>query len=606
MRPLGTTLTGHARGSVPILATLLLAGFLSGACTLMPASDAVLHARALEDWRDMRFGMFIHWGPVSVTGKEIGWSRGTEIPRREYDVLPTRFDPTHFDAGEWARLAKEAGCKYVVLTAKHHDGFCLWDSEVTDHDVMNTPFGRDVVAELAAACAREGLAFGLYYSILDWYQPDYNAAGTYGGPGYPLPPAHAPSMERYQEYMHAQLRELSVGYGPLLTFWFDGEWEDPWTYERGARLAAFCRQLSPTTLLNNRVGKAREGMAGTTAQASGNPGDYDTPEQRVGSFNNRRPWETCMTLGTQWSWKPEDELKPLAECVRTLVMTAGGDGNLLLNVGPMPDGRVGARQVERLREVGAWLRGHGASIYGTRGGPFYPGAWGASTHRGDRVYVHVFEWEDEVRVLPGLRQRILSASLLGGGDVPFTQTDALVKLYVPAAHRDPVDTVVVLRLASPVAGMAKWKRVPSSFDLGGYGEWLSEHATFTLSSRADKWSANEAMLLAEEDFPGHYAIHTQEEEDPFLTIDLGAVHKLRGIEIENRCHSLEERAAGLTASISCDGETWTEIWRAPDVRPRWIVVVDPPATEARWVRLGLHTSGGTYLHLRHVRIFGDR
>ena len=434
-----------SRAFARALPALFLCALTSG-CALLTPSAEERHARALEDWQDMRFGMFIHWGPVSLKGTEIGWSRGKQVPREEYDALYQRFDPTEFDAREWARTAKAAGMKYMVLTSKHHDGFCLWDSEVTDYDIMNTPFGRDVVAELAQACEEEGIAFGLYYSILDWYQPDYNTAGAFGGPGYTLPAGVEPDMDRHQEYVHAQLRELHEGYGPLLTFWFDGEWEDPWTAERGAALFEHCRALSPTTLVNNRVGKAREGMAGTTAQEGRNPGDYDTPEQQIGAFNDQRPWETCMTICQQWAWKPGDALKSREECVRNLVLAAGGDGNLLLNVGPMPDGRIEPRQVERLRELGAWLAEHGDTIYGTRGGPFRPGTWGASTRRGDEVYVHGFEWEAGELALPGIDRRIVSARLHGGGEVSWTQTEEHVTLRVPDASRDALDTIVVLEL----------------------------------------------------------------------------------------------------------------------------------------------------------------
>ena len=406
---------------------------------------------SLERWRAMRFGMFIHWGPVSLKGTEIGWSRGAQVPREEYDALYESFDPQQFDAGQWARIAREAGMKYVILTAKHHDGFCLWDTQQTDYDVMASPFGRDVVGELSAACREEGLAFGTYYSILDWYQPDYNTVGSHGGPGFELPPGLEPDMDRYQAYVHSQILELSRSYGPLITFWFDGEWEEPWSPERGQRLFGFCRRLDPAALVNNRVGKGREGMAGTTAQTAANPGDYDTPEQRIGAFEDRRPWETCMTICRQWAWKPEDELKSLEQCVHTLVRTSGGDGNLLLNVGPMPDGRIEARQVQRLKELGEWLSANGESIHGTRGGPFRPGDWGASTHREDRVFVHVLAWEGDRVSLPGLDRAVLSASLLaGGGEVGFEQTEEGIALSLEAARQDPVDTVVVLGLDAPV------------------------------------------------------------------------------------------------------------------------------------------------------------
>ncbi|MFO7976648.1 MAG: alpha-L-fucosidase [Candidatus Hydrogenedentota bacterium] len=400
--------------------------------------------KSLRDFQDMRFGMFIHWGPVALKGTEIGWSRGREVPVEEYDQLYKQFNPTKFDATEWVRIAKDAGMKYMVLTSKHHDGFCLWDSQYTDYDIMSTPFGRDVIAELAKACKEGGIEFGTYYSILDWYQPDYNTADSQGGPGYALPEGREPSMDRYVEYMYGHMEELITKYGPLLVMWFDGEWEEPWSRERGVRLYNYVRSLQPDILVNNRVGKGRQGMEGTTKE--GYPGDFDTPEQEIGAFNRKQPWETCMTIGTQWAWKPDDTIKSLKECLRTLIRTAGGDGNLLFNVGPMPDGRIAPEQADRLRKMGAWLDKYGESIYGTRGGPYMPGDWGVSTCKGDTIYVHVFEWNDKPLVLPPLGFMVVNATQLGGGAVSITQGAEAVTLDVPKANRHEIDTIIALEI----------------------------------------------------------------------------------------------------------------------------------------------------------------
>ncbi len=402
---------------------------------------------SLAKWQSWRFGMFIHWGPVSLKGTEIGWSRGRQVPREEYDQLCTQFNPVAFDAREWVRIAQEAGMRYLVITSKHHDGFCIWHSALTDYDMTATPFQRDILKELSAACKEAGLPFGTYYSILDWYQPDYNVEGLQGGPGYALPEGVAPSMDRYQEYMHGQLREIVTQYGPLHSMWFDGEWEKPWTAERGWQLLRFCRELDPKMLVNNRVGGGRRGMEGVTQEGFA-PGDYDTPEQRVGAFSIERPWETCMTICRQWAWKPNDNLKSLEECIRILVQTAGGDGNLLLNVGPMPDGRIEPRQVDRLREIGAWLKENGESIYGTRGGPFVPGKWGVSTHQGSKIYVHVLDWDGEEVELPPLEQHITSAALMDGSEVALQQTPEKVKLTLEKGRHDAIDTIVVLTIAA--------------------------------------------------------------------------------------------------------------------------------------------------------------
>jgi alpha-L-fucosidase len=224
---------------------------------------------------------------------------------------------------------------------------------------------RDVVGELAAACRAEGVVFCAYHSICDWRHPDYPLGSPGGRTRKP-----APDMDRYVAYLKGQVAELLRSYGPLGVLWFDGEWEDPWTEERGVDLYRHCRALQPSLIGNTRVAKGRRGMEGGTA-AGAFAGDYDTPEQRVGRFQPDRPWESCITLGRQWSWKPDDELKPLDECVRTLVACAGGDGNLLLNLGPMPTGEIEPRQAARLARSAA-------------GGSWRPPCWAAARRRPGR------------------------------------------------------------------------------------------------------------------------------------------------------------------------------------------------------------------------------
>lgn len=402
-------------------------------------------ARAIREWQDMRFGMFVHWGPVSLKGTEIGWSRGREVPVDEYDRLYERFNPVGFDAEQWVATAKSAGMKYLVITSKHHDGFCLWPSQYTDYHIGNTPFQRDVLQELSAACRSAGIEFCTYYSICDWYHPDYPLGSPGGRSRKPNP-----NMPRYHQFVRNQTRELIERYGPLGVMWFDGEWESPWTREYGNGLYAMLKELQPSLVINNRVSKGRHGMAGTTDKSERNAGDYDTPEQRIGGFNRERPWETCMTLCRQWAWKPHDHMKSLKECIQTLLLTAGGDGNLLLNVGPMPDGRMEPRQVQRLAEVGAWLDKFGGGVYGTRGGPLLPGEWGAATCKGNRIFLFVMKWPATGPLkLPKLDSRVTEARLLCEGQLQFQQTEAGIRLTVAPEDRDEIATVVELTVAEP-------------------------------------------------------------------------------------------------------------------------------------------------------------
>ncbi len=392
--------------------------------------------RLLDWWREARFGMFLHWGPVSLTGYEIGWSRSTNTPVEVYDALYQDFNPTLYDAAEWVTMARAAGVKYIVFTSKHHDGFCMWDSAYTDYDIMNTPIARDLLAELADACKQQGMPFNLYYSILDWYQPDYNTLNTMGGPGYTVPD---PDLDRYVQYMKNQLAELNTKYGPLGVYWFDGGWESVWNLQRGLDLDIYCRGQQPSVIINNRTIWT---------------GDFYTPEQVVGAFDMNRPWETCMTLGTQWAWKPNDNIKSLKTCIQTLVQAVGGDGNFLFNIGPMPDGRIEQRQADRFREMGHWLKHYGETVYGTRGGPYKPGAWGASTRKDNLIYIHILDSTQLPLVLPPLNKTILSSWVLTGGEASVVQTPTNVLIDVPDYYRRVIDTIVVLELDGPAIEIA--------------------------------------------------------------------------------------------------------------------------------------------------------
>lgn len=392
---------------------------------------------ALERWQDMRFGLFIHWGPVSLTGERISWSRGSPTPIEVYDNLYKKFSAPRFDPDAWAATAEAAGMKYVVLTTKHHDGFCLWDTKQTDYNVMHSPMKRDVVKELADACRRHGLAFGTYYSVCDWHNPDFPRTGL-GDSGR----REKSDIEAYRRFLRAQVTELVKNCGPLLVMWFDVPWE--FDAEQGWENVRLCRTLQPDILVNDRAG----------GHKGDHVGDFATPERRIGDFNMERPWETCMTLCRSWSWKPNDQLRPLAECVQSLVRTAGGDGNLLLNVGPMPDGRIEPRQADRLREMGAWLAEYGQSIYGTRGGPYKSAKHVVSTRGKDTVYVHILAWPQEVLHLPALPAKVVDSVLLTGGKASIERTAAGMAIRVPASDRQEIDTILALTLDRPALEIA--------------------------------------------------------------------------------------------------------------------------------------------------------
>ena len=393
------------------------------------------HDARLAWWRVARFGMFIHWGPVSLTGQEISWSRANSntncpnngpIPADVYDNLYKRFDPTNFNAGEWVEIAQSAGMKYMVLTAKHGDGFLLWGSKVDAYNIESTPFHRDVCAELAAAAHARHEPIGWYFSPMDWRDPDCRSANN----------------DRFVRKIQAELRELLTNYGQIRVLWFDTDgrptmWDPQTTYP-------LVHGLQPQMLINNRLEMSTHEEWVKQGNLRSNE-DYYTPEQSIGAYDDLRPWETCMTLGTQWAWKPDDQLKSAADVIGILAQCAGGDGNLLLDVGPMPDGRIEPRQVDILKQVGAWLSQNGNSVYGTRGGPWKPSRAIASTRNGKTIFVHVLQPRNTVE-LPGIARKIRSATLADGARLAFAQTADRITLTIPQDRIQSGDTVVSLKL----------------------------------------------------------------------------------------------------------------------------------------------------------------
>ncbi len=513
------------------------------------------YAARMAWWREARFGLFIHWGPVSLKGTEIGWSRGGErpglkgtgeIPAEEYDNLYRVFNPVRFDADEWVRIARDAGQKYLVFTSKHHDGFVNFDSALTDYKITSphSPFRRDIVRELAEACRRGGLRFGLYYSPPDWHHPDYRRAGH----------------RRYVEYLHGQLRELCTNYGRIDIIWFDGL--DSTAEELDSvNLLAMIRRLQPGVIINNRAGL---------------PADHDTPEQTIGGFRDTRPWETCMTLCTQWAWKPDDELKPLGQCLQTLVRVAGGDGNLLLNVGPTPEGEIEARQAGRLREMGCWLQRYGRSIYGTRGGPYRwrsPGpAPVVSTRRDRTVWLHVMEWPAQGDlVLPPLPATVVSAGLLTGGTCDVRQASDALTVAVPRGHRQEIDTIVELQLDAPAGDIRPVKVAAPSLASGAAVEASS------VFSGMPGFGPDKAV---DDDVDTRWATDagTRQAE---LTVDLGTPRTVARAVISE---ALEARVRRFELQTRVDGD-WQTVHAGTGLGPCAEIRFQP--VRARYVRLNI-------------------
>jgi alpha-L-fucosidase len=425
-----------------------------------PAQETKEQFDARMAWfREARFGMFIHWGLYSVAAGDWNgqpvpsageWIQETgKIPTSQYETLLSQFNPVKFNAREWVSIVKNAGMKYIVITSKHHDGFCLWDSRLTDWDIMSTPFKRDVLKELSQACQDAGIRLCFYHSIMDWHHPDWGTRRAWNDKA-----SAEPDMDRYVSYLKGQLKELLTGYGPIGILWFDGEWEKAWTHERGVDLYGYVRSLQPNIIVNNRVGKARAGMSGMD-QGEKRVGDYGTPEQEIPptGFGSGVYWESCMTMNDTWGFKKSDHhWKSTGQLVRNLVDCASKGGNYLLNVGPTDEGLIPAASVERLAEIGRWMRMNSAAIYDTTASPFKKlGFDGRCTVKGNKLYLFVFAWPADGLKLAGLDTAVDRARMLDGNEVLQVSTESTTEkrtLLISRPSRvDPIATVLELSLS---------------------------------------------------------------------------------------------------------------------------------------------------------------
>lgn len=415
------------------------------------------YEQRMQWWREARFGMFIHWGLYSVPAGEWNgqtnhaeWIRTTaQIPLDVYDGFRTSFNPVRFDADEWVKMARDAGMKYIVITSKHHDGFCLFNSQFTDFDIMSTPFQRDILKELSAACKREGIKMCWYHSIMDWHHPDYLPRRDWEKDR----PEEGADFERYIAYMKNQLHELLTNYGEIGVLWFDGEWENTWNEQYGKEIYQYVRNLQPSIIINNRVGAAREGMEGSTKEG-GFGGDFGTPEQQIPATGLPGVyWETCMTMNDYWGYNKNDRnWKSTQSIIRMLADIASKGGNYLLNIGPTPEGLFPQESVDRLKEIGQWMKVNGESIYGTRASPFPKLDWGRCTQKktvsGTRLYFHVFDKPSDGRLfISGLYSKPVNAFLLADPEQKSLATshhDEAVVITLPDDATDPFDLVVAL------------------------------------------------------------------------------------------------------------------------------------------------------------------
>ena len=382
--------------------------------------------RRMKWWHKAKFGMFIHWGLYAVIGRHE-WAMECEaIPVAEYEKLAKRFKPKKNAARAWAKLAKKAGMKYMVMTTKHHEGFCLFNSELTDYCAPKQACGRDLVAEYVEAARAEGLGVGFYYSLMDWHHPDGALCAT-----------DEDARKRFVKYIHGHVRELCSNYGKLDILWYDVSWPlsaEGWESRKMNRMA---RKLQPSIIINNR---------------SKLPEDFSTPEQHIVAEapEKGRGWEACMTMNDSWGYhRNDDNWKSPKQCVRNLITCARDGGNYLFNIGPKPSGAIPKPSVRILTDVGQWLDTHGDTIYGADRCEVRRSLFANFTRKGKTLYVHCHYWPGKAWSIAGLRTKVKSATLLPDGKkVKFEQDEFGVRFRgLPKDAPDKLVSVLALECA---------------------------------------------------------------------------------------------------------------------------------------------------------------
>lgn len=394
------------------------------------------YEQRMKWFHEARFGMFIHWGLYALTGRGE-WTMNLErMKTADYAKLASKFKPTRFDANAWAAAARNAGMKYVVLTTRHHDGFCLWHSQVSDFTSVRSAAKRDFVAEYVTACRKAGLKIGFYYSLLDWRFP-----------GYFEPKKYPDSARACVQQVHDQVRELLTQYGKIDMLWYDGGWlrnqfplvpKEMAKFWRARELNAMVRELQPHIIINNR---------------SGLDEDIDTPEQHVTASKMGRAWESCMTIGDHVGWgyvKHNPNWKTVPQLLQHVVTAAVGEGNFLINVGPKPDGTLRREETDRLRQIGDWMRVNSEAIHSSQRCELEGGIIGMWTRKGKMGYLHVFRWPGREAIIPLVKTKVRGATILQTGQAVRVRQEyngRLVLSGMPEKPPHPSITVIKVQFA---------------------------------------------------------------------------------------------------------------------------------------------------------------
>ena len=399
-----------------------------------------------EWFQDARFGLFIHWGVYSVLGDGEWVMNQQQIPVKTYEKIPGFFNPTQFDPKEWVQMAKDAGMKYITITSKHHDGFAMFDSKVSDYNIVKkTPYGKDVLKMLADECRAQGIKLFFYHSQLDWHSADYFPRGFTGGTW--TGREEKGDMNKYLDYMDGQLSELLTNYGDVGGIWFDGMWDKPKAEWRLRQTYDLIHRLQPAAMVGSNHHLAPFDGEDFQMFEKDLPGHNTTGfsgDQKVGDL----PKETCETINNSWGFNLKDASnKSGKDLIQYLVKAAGYGANFLLNVGPMPNGKIQPEHTALLKQMGEWTKVNGETIYGTRGGPLTPRNWGVTSQKGNKIYVHILNWQDETLTLPNLGRKVVSAKMFSDKTpVKFQENDFGLSLSVPKAKMNEIDTIVELEV----------------------------------------------------------------------------------------------------------------------------------------------------------------
>ena len=422
---------------------LLITAFGANAQTGYTPSPENLKSR--EWFQDARFGLFIHWGVYSVL-QDGEWVMNTRaIDKQTYEKLPNFFNPINYNPKEWVAMAKAAGMKYITITSKHHDGFAMFDSKLTDWDIVDrTPYKKDVLKMLAEECRKEGIKLFFYHSQLDWYQENYYPRGNTGlTAGRP----QSGDWYKYLDYMDGQLKELLTNYGEIGGIWFDGFWDKKDADWRIDKTYSLIHSLQPAC------------MVGSNHHLTPFPGEdfqmfeKDLPGHNTTGFAGDSkigdiPLETCETMNNSWGFNLQDKnYKSAKSLIQYLVKAAGYDSNFLLNVGPMPNGKIQPEFISTLKEIGKWMEKNGETIYGTRGGPVPPKSWGVSTYKNSKVYIHLLNPEDNNLLIPDFGKKVKGVTLHStSAKLKFRQDAFGITISVPKEVQDETDTIIIIEI----------------------------------------------------------------------------------------------------------------------------------------------------------------